>query len=130
MNTRAPPAPGGLGDALRAVAGTLAAILRVRGSLFRVELSEEIERRKHLLVLATLGIVFLHTALLLATLFVTVMFWDTYRVAAVGTMAALYFCCGTLALIRFRSQAAANPQPFAATRAEIDRDLADLRPLP
>ena len=129
MNASARSAPGGLAEALRTMGATLAAIVRVRGALFGVELAEEVERRKRLLLLGALGIVFLHTALLLTTLFVTVLFWDSYRVAAVGTMAAIYLACGAAALARFRTLAASSPAPFAATRAEIDRDLADLLPL-
>jgi uncharacterized membrane protein YqjE len=128
MSTHAAPGPGGLVDALRSVAATLAAIVRVRGALFGVELGEEIERRKRLVLLAALGVVFLHTALLLATIFVAVVFWDTYRIAAVATMTAVYLGCGAAALMRFRMEAEASPPPFAATRAELDRDLADLRP--
>jgi uncharacterized membrane protein YqjE len=126
MSARAESAPGGLADALRTMGATLGAIARVRGALFGVELAEEIERRKRMVVLAVLAAAFLHMALLLATLFVAVVFWDTHRIAAVGGMSALYLCCGAVALARMRAAAASSPTPFAATRAEIDRDLADL----
>jgi uncharacterized membrane protein YqjE len=122
-----PPATGGLLDALRAMGATLHDLVRVRGSLFAVELREELERRKHMLVLAALGVALLHTAFLLLTLFVVVWFWDTHRVAAIGVMALVYLACGAGALLRLRAYAAASPLPFAATLSELDQDLSELR---
>jgi uncharacterized membrane protein YqjE len=89
-----PPPAGGLFDALRAIGATLADMACVRGALASVELREEIERRKQLLVLAIGGAVFLHTALLLLTVAVAAFFWDTHRMAALGTMIALYLAAG------------------------------------
>ena len=124
----APPASGGLLDALRAIGATLNEIVRVRGALFSVELREEIERRKHMLALAVLGVAFLHMALLLLTFLVAVVFWDTHRVAAIGAMTALYLACGGAAFIRLRVNVAASPAPFAGTLGELDRDLTELSP--
>lgn len=124
------PASRGLLEALRAVGGTLNEIVRIRGALFAVELGEEVERRKQMLVLAALGVVFLHTAFLLVTFLVAVVFWDTYRVAAIGAMAVVYLACGAAAFIRLRARIAASPEPFAATRGELRRDLAQVRSSP
>jgi uncharacterized membrane protein YqjE len=123
----APGAPGGLTSALRNVAGTLNEILRIRGALFAVELGEEVERRKRLLILAALAFAFFHTALLLFTLFIAVVFWDTHRIAATGAMAALYLGFGAAAIMRFRLESAASPPAFAASLGELDRDLSGLR---
>jgi uncharacterized membrane protein YqjE len=123
----APPAARGLVDALRAAGGTLLEILETRGALFAVELREEIERRKRMLALAACGFAFLHTALLLATLLVAVVFWDTHRVPAIVAMTALYFGCGAVALRRLVALAESSPAPFAATLGELDQDLASLR---
>jgi uncharacterized membrane protein YqjE len=129
MNLPSPgsPASGGLLEALRAMGGTLNEVVRVRGELFALELREEMQRRKRMLVLATLGVVFLHTALLLLTLLVAVAYWDTYRLGAIAAMGALYLACGAAALLRLRLEAAASPAPFAATLGELDEDLAQLR---
>ena len=121
------PSPGGLLDALRAIGATLSDIVRVRGALFAVELREDVERRKHMLVLAAVGIAFLHMAFILLTLFVAVLFWDTHRLTAIAVMAVLYLACGAVAFIRLRAEAAASPAPFAATLRELDQDLAGLR---
>lgn len=122
------PAAGGLLDALRVIGATLNEMVRVRAALFSLELREEVERRKHMLVLAALGAALLHMALVLATLFVVAAFWDTHRMVAIGAMAAVYLACGVAALVRLRDGIAASPAPFAATLCELDQDLAQLRP--
>jgi len=121
------PAAPRLLEALRTFGTTLNEIVRVRGLLFALELREEVERRKQLVVLAAFGFAFLHTALLMTTLLVAVMFWDTHRVAAVAAMAIIYLACGAAAIARLRARIAANPDPFSATIHELQRDLADLQ---
>jgi len=123
-------ASGGLGDALRAIGGTLADIACVRAALASVELSEEIERRKHQLMLGALGMLFLYTAFLVATFFVAALFWDTHRMAALGTMIALYLLIGAGLFLKLRLDAAAAPGPFAATLHELGEDIRALRESP
>jgi len=119
----APTAAGGLLDALRAIGATLADMACLRGALASVELREEIERRKELLVLAIGGAVFLHTAFLLLTVAVAALFWDTHRMAALGTMIALYLLIGAGLFLKLRLDAAAAPGPFAATLHELGEDI-------
>ena len=121
------PASRGLLEALRTLGGTLNEIVRVRGSLFAVELREEVERRRQMLVLAAFGFAFLHTALLVVTFLVAVTFWDTNRIVAIGAMALVYLACGVAAILRLRAKLAASPDPFSATLGELQRDLAEMR---
>jgi uncharacterized membrane protein YqjE len=123
------PASGGLLDALRALGGTLNEIVRVRGALFAVELREEVERRKHRLLLVAIGATCLHMALVLLTILVAAVFWDTHRIAALGAMAALYLGCGAAAFLRLRAEVAASPAPFAVSMSELGRDFAEFGPL-
>lgn len=111
---------------LGGIGATLGEMLRVRGSLLVVELNEEIERRKQMLVLAAICAALLHTAFLLLTLLVLAAFWDTYRVAAIACVASIYLACGMAALARLRARVAAHPEPFAASRGELANDLAGL----
>ncbi len=124
------PAAGGLGQALRALAATLHEAFRVRGALLRVELGEEIERRKRTLIMAALAFASLHTAFLLLNALVVVAFWDTHRLGALGTLAGLDLACGIAFLARLRAAAAASPAPFAASFAELERDFAPLHTPP
>jgi len=116
----------GLMDSLRALAGTLNEALRVRGALFALELGEEVERHKRMLVLGACAAAFLHMSLVLASVLVAAAFWDSYRLTALAAMAALYFVLGCAAVRKLAIDRAANPVPFAGTRSELDQDLAGL----
>lgn len=107
--------------------GTLNEVLRVRGALLAVELGEEVERRKRLLVLVAVGATFLHMALVLASLLIVAVFWDTHRIPAIAAMAIVYLALGTAALLRMRRESAEAPTPFSASIAELDQDLTGLR---
>ena len=119
-------AAGGLGQALRALGATLHEAVRVRGALLRVELGEEIERRKRTLLLAALAFAALHTAFLLLNALVVAAFWDTQRIGSIGALFAIDLLCGIALLARLRATVAASPAPFAASFAELDRDFAPM----
>jgi len=120
-------ATGGFGPALRALAGTLHDAVLVRGALLRVELREEFERRKHMLLLAALAFALLHMAFLLLSVLVVAAWWDTHRIGAIGTLLALHLAVGLAVFARLRALVAASPAPLAATLGELNRDLAQLR---
>ena len=127
MSTVEPHAASGLLAALRAMGATLAEAAGVRGQLLALELGEEVERRKRLLVLAVVAAACFHFALLLVTFAVVAAFWETHRITAIVVMAGAYLGVGGAAFYAFRSQSSNAPQPFAATRGEIERDLEALR---
>ena len=120
-------AAGGFGPALRALAGTLHDAVLVRGALLRVELREEFERRKHMLLLAALAFALLHMAFLLLSVLVVAAYWDTHRIGAIGGLLAFHLAFGLAVLARLRARVAASPAPLAATLGELGRDLAQLR---
>jgi uncharacterized membrane protein YqjE len=129
MNARdtAAPAAGGLLASLRAIGATLGELAGTRGSLFAIELREEIERRERMLALAALCVACFHAAFLLLAAFVVLVFWETHRIAAVGAMAALCLAGGVAALLALRRRIAHSPAPFAATLGEFQRDLEQWR---
>ena len=127
FRTASPAVSGGIAGSLRAMVATLGELLRIRGALIGIELREEFERRRQLLVMAVLATAFLHMALLVLTALVAVAFWDTYRISALAVMGALYLACGVVVLVRLRVMAVASPPPFAASLDELQRDLAQLR---
>jgi len=100
-------------------------LVGTRAELALVELREMGERRKQELVLAAVGSVFLALGLLLVALFVVVLFWDSYRLAAIGGVTVLYLAIGVGSILKLRAKQAASPQPFEATLRELslDRDL-------
>jgi len=117
-----PVAPAGLTASLRALGSTLVELLAARAELAVVELRQEGERKKELIALAAAGALFLALGLLVATLFVIVLFWDTHRLAAIGGVAILYLVLSAAAFMRMRRKAAGNPPPFEATLRELAAD--------
>ena len=120
-----PRPPAGLLESLRALAATFLDAAATRFELAITELREQGERRKALLVLAAIAGVFFMLGLLLAALFVVVLFWDTHRLAALGGVTLVYLGIGVGALLKMRAQARETPPPFEATLRELaaDRDM-------
>lgn len=114
---------------LRAAGSTLLELLGTRAELAVVELREEGERRKEMLVLGLAAGVFLGLALVFASLFVVVLFWDTHRIAALGGVTLVHLAAGTGAVALLRRKARTAPPPFEATLAELHRDREMLRGL-
>lgn len=128
MEPQPPPSSGaGPGASLRALGATLLELVGTRAELAVVELREEGERRKEMLLLTLVAGVFLALGLLLAALFVVVLFWDDHRLAAIGGVTALYFGVAALAFLRMRHRARTSPPPFEATLRELANDRELLR---
>jgi uncharacterized membrane protein YqjE len=117
-----PVPPAGLTASLRALGATLVELLGTRAELAVVELRQEGERKKEMIVLAAAGALFLALGLLVATLFVIVLFWDTHRLPAIGGVAIVYLALSGAAFVRLRYKAAGNPPPFEATLREFAAD--------
>jgi len=115
---------------LRAMAATFVELVNTRIELALVELREEGERRKAMLVHAAVAGVFLTLGLLLLAFLVVVIFWDTYRLAAIVGVTVLYFAIGFGALSKFKGATRNNPPPFEATMKELARDVEALRGQP
>jgi len=117
----APPRPP-LRPALSRLADAGLALLRTRGELAAVEFAEERERLKRSAI--TLGTALLMVAFALggAGLWVVVYFWDSGRLTAIAVVSLVY---ALLAVVLWRLDAArvdADPAPFAATMAELEKD--------
>ena len=116
----------GLFESLKAMAASGAGIVQTRLALLSVDIAEE---RAHL----TAIFLWIQTALfcvgvgvLLLTLLLVVAFWDTYRLAVLGGLTALFLTAGAaaagIALRRSRNR----PRLFEASLAELSRDRHEL----
>lgn len=126
MDQQAAPIRGaGPAASLRTLAATLVEIIGTRAQLAVVELRQETERRRAILVLAGVAAFFLALAIVLATLFVVVVFWDTHRLAAIGGAALVDLAIAGTAFWTLQVKVATSPPPFEATLREFaaDRDL-------
>ena len=122
--------PGGSGG-LRAALARLGAagieLSRTRVELATLEFTEERERTTTRLVLAAAAASGFAFALLGASAFVVVWFWDTHRLLALGGVTLVYLLIGVFALLRLQAFQRSAPKPFATTLAELERDRDWLR---
>lgn len=113
---------GGLLGSLRNLAATLLGIAQTRLQLLGNEIQEEALRLRQLALLAIGAVFFLVVSVLLLTLLVIVVFWDSNRLAAIGGMAALYLIVGAVLANEARKRAAARTRLFEASIGELRKD--------
>lgn len=112
-----------LGAAVGRIGATLVAMLHTRLELAAVEVQEEARRLSGYLAWTLMAVLLGAGAVLFAALFVVLLFWDSYRLAAVGSMAVLLALAGFFILSRVQASFAAKPALFEATRKELRNDL-------
>ncbi len=105
---------------------TFVEILQTRIEIVATELEEAGEGARQLLVYALVSLFFLALGLLIGTLFVVVLFWDTHRVAVLGGFALLYLGIGVGAALVVRQRLKNRPRLFSITRTELEKDRARL----
>jgi uncharacterized membrane protein YqjE len=121
-----PPSPGLLGSA-RAVLAGLVDIGQTRLQLASTELEEERLRLTELLLIGAAALFCFGIGLVLATLLLVVLFWDTHRVLVLAVATALYLGTAAALVVALRRKARAKPPLFAATLAELRQDRDALR---
>ena len=117
----------GFFDSLKAVITDFAALLHTRLELASTELEEELERLKQMLLLAAVSLFCFSVGVILLTIFVVVLFWDTHRLLALGGLAAFYLIAGLIVALVMRNKAAALPKFLSATTSEFIKDRERLR---
>ena len=115
-----------LRGALARLADALLGLARTRLELATVEYTEERRRVATQLVLLLAGMGCVLFALLFAAAAVVVLFWDTYRIAAVVGVTVFFAITGAVLLWRRAEIAHTSPTPFMATVAELEKDRAAL----
>lgn len=116
----------GLLASVKALCRTLLGIARTRLELLANELEEERLRLTRMFVFGVLALFFFGLGVLVLSLLVVVMFWDTYRLAAIAGVALVHLIIALCCVVAARKLAARKPRFFSATLAEIDKDRAAL----
>ena len=109
------------------IAATLVAMAGTRLELAAVEFQEDARRLLGHLAWTLLAVFLAAGALLLAALFVIAIFWDTYRLQAVGGMAVLFGLVAGIIVMKVRSSMNAEAPLLSATLAELRNDIDYLR---
>lgn len=115
--------PGGLQDALSRLSAAVVALVRTRAEIAALDFDDAGARAKSRVVLLVIGLLCLAVGALSATAFIIVCFWDTYRLEAIGVVTIAYVLAGAFSLWRFNVRQRTDPKPFAATIAELERDV-------
>ena len=116
----------GLFDSLKVLTATLIAIAHTRLELLSTELEEEWLRLSSMLVWTLVALGCAGLGVVLATLFVVVVLWDTFRLLALGIPAILFILGAALAWLVVRGKARAKPRLFAASLTELSKDREEL----
>src|SRR5688572_13714651 len=85
-------------DAIRTTLATTAKVIRTRLEIISCELEEQRERMQNLLLFAVAGVFCVCMGLVMLTLFVVTIFWETHPRAVLGGFAALYLGIGIWAV--------------------------------
>lgn len=117
----------GLFASLKRLAGTLLATLHTRLELLSTEAEERALQLARGLLLAVAALIVGAVGVLVATVFVIALFWDTYRLPAIAAVALIYLVASIVLARRAQRAWRGQPRLFAATLAELAKDREALR---
>ena len=112
----------GLMGSIRQLLSTVTSIASTRLELLANELQEERLRITQMLLFALFALFCFGIGILLLTAFIVVLFWDDHRLAALGTLSALFLALGALMAMLLRSKAQAKSRLFSSSLAELTED--------
>lgn len=112
-----------LGATVGRIGATLVAMLHTRLELAAVEAQEEARRLLGYFAWIMMAVFLGAGAAMLVALFVILLFWDSYRLLAVGGMAVLFALTGIVIWLRVRTAFDTRPPVFAATMNELRNDI-------
>ena len=117
---------GGLLGSVKELVATLVEVAHTRLQLLGNEIHEERLRIQRLWILAVIAIFFFALSVMLITLFVIVLFWDSNRLLAIGGFAGLYVVIAIALGFALRSRLATGSRLFKASLGELRKDQAGL----
>jgi len=120
----------GLMVSVKRLAGTLLAIIQTRLELLSNELEEERLRVAQMLFYGSVTLFLFGMAIVLMTMFVVVLFWDSYRLQVLGGLSVLFLVAGLLVLNALRRAAAERSKLFSTSLSELSDDIDRLTPRP
>jgi uncharacterized membrane protein YqjE len=112
-----------LAETVGRLAATLLAMIQTRLELASVEMEAQSQRFLGYLLMSLLALFLFGIAIVLAALFVVILFWDTHRIAAVLGMAAVFAAAAGIIGMKVRSGFASEPPLLSATMGELRKDI-------
>lgn len=126
MTTETQERSGGLLDSVKVLAGTLLAMGQTRLELLSNDLEEERAWLTSMLIWTLIALFFAALAVVLATLLIVVIFWDSYRLLAMGILIAIFILGAVYAWRRLRNMIRSKPRLFSASLGELSKDREQL----
>jgi len=124
------PGSSGLVGSLKRLVSTALAIVQTRLELLSNELEEERLRIRQMFLYGCVVLFCFGLAIMLLTVFVVVLFWDSHRLLVLGALTGFFFIAGLLAAYALRRLAQQRQKLFATSLAELSDDLRRLSPRP
>jgi uncharacterized membrane protein YqjE len=116
----------GLLNSLKTLTATVVAMAYNRLHLLSADIEIARERIFSLFITVIVSLFFLCFGVLLLSIFIVVIFWDTHRLLALGAVTGLFLGIGGLLLIRTISAIKKMPATFEASLAELAKDHVQL----
>lgn len=116
-----------ISDAVRRIGTTVLDMLQTRLALAAVEIEEESRRLLGYFVLALLALILFGLAMLLVSLAIILVFWDSHRLEAAFALAALFGVAAGLVGLKLRADFSSRPRLLAATVGELNKDINFIR---
>lgn len=107
---------------MRSVVRTLLSFAETRARIAASEFEEQILRIVEIAAWAVSTVFFFALALLLVSLFIVLLCWESNRELATGLLAALFIAGGGISALMVRACLASRPKFLSATLAELDTD--------
>lgn len=117
----------GLIGSLKSITALAVAIAHNRLNLLSTDLEIAREQTVSVLMMVLVALFCLCFGALLLALFVVVIFWDTHRLIALGSMTGLFMLIGGICLWRVIKVLKAMPATFEASLAELAKDYKALK---
>lgn len=117
-----------LTDSLKRLTYTLISIVQIRLELLANELEEEHLRFEQTLLYSGIALLFFGLSIMLLTVFIVVVFWDSQRLLVLGSLAGLFFIAGLLVWNASRNLIRKKSSLFSASLAELSCDRDQLAP--
>jgi uncharacterized membrane protein YqjE len=117
---------GGLLASLTTLTATLVAIVHTRLDLLSLDVDEYRAHLSSLLVSALIAMFCITIGVVLATILVVVIFWDTHRLVALAALTGFFLAAGMAACGFIVYATRTKPRLFASSLAELRKDKQQL----
>jgi uncharacterized membrane protein YqjE len=118
---------GGLLEPVRAAARTLVELVQTRLSVFAHEVEQQGVTIANVVVLSAVAGFCAGVAVVLASIFLVVVFWDSHRLLVLGLLTGFFAIAALAAVFSVRTVLSGRPRAFSDTLAELQNDSEALK---